>query len=137
MPWSRTCVATTRTPAGSTPASSSDSRNAPATGSSPGLSAPPGTPQVPPWSLQSARCWSRTCTVGASGAGRGAAPDAPAVQVLLQHRALWSDQGGTWGVPGDGILTGPQRTAGALRPGEDPVAGALRESEEEAGADPG
>ena len=52
-------------------------------------------------------------------------PDAPTVQVLLQHRALWSDQGGTWGVPG-----------GALRPGEDPVAGALRESEEEAGVDP-
>jgi len=52
-------------------------------------------------------------------------PDAPTVQVLLQHRALWSDQGGTWGVPG-----------GALRPGEDPVAGALRESEEEAAVDP-
>lgn len=47
------------------------------------------------------------------------------MQVLLQHRALWSDQGGTWGVPG-----------GALRPGEDPVAGALRESAEEAGVDP-
>jgi 8-oxo-dGTP pyrophosphatase MutT (NUDIX family) len=47
------------------------------------------------------------------------------VQVLLQHRALWSDQGGTWGVPG-----------GALRPGEDPVAGALREAAEEAGVDP-
>ena len=52
-------------------------------------------------------------------------PDAPTVQVLLQHRALWSDQGGTWGVPG-----------GALRPGEDPVAGALREAAEEAGVDP-
>ncbi len=61
---------------------------------------------------------------GAPGA-QAPTPDAPTVQVLLQHRALWSDQGGTWGVPG-----------GALRPGEDPVAGALRESEEEAGVDP-
>jgi septum formation protein len=46
-------------------------------------------------------------------------------QVLLQHRALWSDQGGTWGVPG-----------GALHEGEDPVSGALREAAEEAGIDP-
>ena len=49
----------------------------------------------------------------------------PHRQVLLQHRALWSDQGGTWGVPG-----------GALHEGEDPVAGALREAAEEAGVDP-
>ena len=47
-------------------------------------------------------------------------------QVLLQHRALWSHEGGTWGIPG-----------GALRPGEDPVAGALREAVEEAAVDPG
>lgn len=46
-------------------------------------------------------------------------------QVLLQHRALWSDQGGTWAFPG-----------GALRAGEDPVDGALREAAEEAGVDP-
>lgn len=46
-------------------------------------------------------------------------------QVLLQHRAPWSDQGGTWGVPG-----------GALRAGEDPVSGALREAAEEAGVNP-
>lgn len=46
-------------------------------------------------------------------------------QVLLQHRALWSHEGGTWGIPG-----------GALRPGEDPVAGALREAVEEAAVDP-
>jgi 8-oxo-dGTP pyrophosphatase MutT (NUDIX family) len=45
--------------------------------------------------------------------------------VVLQHRAAWSDQGGTWGVPG-----------GALAPGEDAVAGAVRESVEEAGIDP-
>lgn len=45
--------------------------------------------------------------------------------VVLQHRALWSDQGGTWGIPG-----------GALGPGETAVAGALRESEEEASIAP-
>ncbi|HEY8700791.1 MAG TPA: NUDIX hydrolase [Arthrobacter sp.] len=41
--------------------------------------------------------------------------------VLLQHRALWSHDGGTWGLPG-----------GALHQGEDPVTGALREAHEEA-----
>ncbi|MDQ6739989.1 MAG: NUDIX hydrolase [Actinomycetota bacterium] len=41
--------------------------------------------------------------------------------VLLQLRAMWSDRGGTWGLPG-----------GALHEGEDPVAGALREAHEEA-----
>ncbi|WP_449386498.1 NUDIX hydrolase [Cellulomonas soli] len=46
--------------------------------------------------------------------------------VVLQHRATWSDQGGTWGVPG-----------GALAPGESAVDGALREAHEEAGIDPG
>jgi 8-oxo-dGTP pyrophosphatase MutT (NUDIX family) len=43
-------------------------------------------------------------------------------RVLLQHRALWSHHGGTWGIPG-----------GALAPGEAPVDGALREAVEEAG----
>lgn len=42
--------------------------------------------------------------------------------VVLQHRALWSDQGGTWGVPG-----------GAIGPDETAEQGALRESAEEAG----
>lgn len=42
--------------------------------------------------------------------------------VLLQHRALWSHHGGTWGLPG-----------GALHQGESAVDGALRESWEEAG----
>ncbi|MGV8965941.1 MAG: NUDIX hydrolase [Cellulomonas sp.] len=42
--------------------------------------------------------------------------------VVLQHRALWSDQGGTWGFPG-----------GALAPGESAQTGALREASEEAG----
>jgi len=41
--------------------------------------------------------------------------------ILLQHRATWSDQGGTWGLPG-----------GALHQGEDAVSGALREAREEA-----
>lgn len=42
--------------------------------------------------------------------------------VLLQHRVEWSDHGGTWGVPG-----------GAINQGEEAVAGALREAQEEAG----
>ena len=41
--------------------------------------------------------------------------------VLLQHRALWSHHGGTWGLPG-----------GALNQGETAVDGALREAWEEA-----
>jgi 8-oxo-dGTP pyrophosphatase MutT (NUDIX family) len=44
--------------------------------------------------------------------------------VVLQHRALWSDQGGTWGVPG-----------GARMPGESAEDAALREAAEEAGID--
>ena len=51
-------------------------------------------------------------------------PDGAPVAVVLQHRALWSDQGGTWGVPG-----------GARMPGESPEDAALREAEEEAGID--
>lgn len=42
--------------------------------------------------------------------------------VVLQHRALWSDQGGTWAFPG-----------GALGPSESAERGALREAGEEAG----
>jgi 8-oxo-dGTP pyrophosphatase MutT (NUDIX family) len=42
--------------------------------------------------------------------------------VLMQHRARWSHEGGTWGVPG-----------GALDTGESPLQGALREAAEEAG----
>lgn len=49
----------------------------------------------------------------------------PVTDVVLQHRAVWSDQGGTWGVPG-----------GALAPHETPVDGALRESLEEAAVEP-
>ncbi len=42
--------------------------------------------------------------------------------VLLQHRAAWSHNGGTWGIPG-----------GARRHSESAVEGALREAHEEAG----
>lgn len=45
-------------------------------------------------------------------------------RVVLQHRAEWSHQGGTWGVPG-----------GARHADESPVAGALREAAEEAGVE--
>ncbi|MCW4459762.1 NUDIX domain-containing protein [Microbacterium sp. MPKO10] len=45
----------------------------------------------------------------------------PSRGVLLQHRAEWSDQGGTWGLPG-----------GALHAGEGAIDGALREAHEEA-----
>jgi len=46
--------------------------------------------------------------------------------VVLQHRALWSDQGGTWGIPG-----------GAVADDESALAGGLRETQEEAGIEPG
>jgi 8-oxo-dGTP diphosphatase len=49
----------------------------------------------------------------------------PVQGVLLQHRATWSDHGGTWGLPG-----------GALHQGEDAVSGALREAQEEAAVPP-
>lgn len=45
----------------------------------------------------------------------------PGKGVLLQHRAVWSHNGGTWGLPG-----------GALHEGEEAVPGALREAFEEA-----
>ncbi|MDN5979478.1 Maf family protein [Bifidobacterium mongoliense] len=41
--------------------------------------------------------------------------------VVMQHRAIWSAEGGTWGIPG-----------GAIADGESPIEGALRESFEEA-----
>ena len=40
--------------------------------------------------------------------------------ILLQHRALWSHHGGTWGLPG-----------GARDPGETAIVAALREAAEE------
>ena len=50
--------------------------------------------------------------------------DGTPTAVVLQHRAVWSDQGGTWGVPG-----------GARMPDESAQDAALREAEEEAGID--
>ncbi|MGX7695305.1 NUDIX hydrolase [Gordonia polyisoprenivorans] len=45
--------------------------------------------------------------------------------ILLQHRAVWSHQGGTWGLPG-----------GARDSHESAIDTALREAQEEAGLDP-
>ena len=68
------------------------------------------------------RLWGR---FGAAGlflvAGSGA--DA---KVLLQHRADWTAQGGTWGIPG-----------GARDSHETPAQAAVRESVEECAIDPG
>jgi 8-oxo-dGTP diphosphatase len=64
-------------------------------------------------------------TFGAAGVmlwRRTVDPAGERVEVLLQHRALWTHHGGTWGIPG-----------GARRPGETATAGALREAAEEAG----
>ena len=64
---------------------------------------------------EAGKFWGRFGSAGllVFDAGRG---------VLLQHRALWSHHGGTWGLPG-----------GALHQGEAAADGALREAWEEAG----
>ncbi|MCH9275908.1 Maf family protein [Bifidobacterium amazonense] len=65
-------------------------------------------------------------TNGASGvllARRDAAGNV--TDVVMQHRAAWSAEGGTWGIPG-----------GATADGESPIEGALRESYEEANITP-
>lgn len=49
----------------------------------------------------------------------------PAAEILLQHRAVWSHFGGTWGLPG-----------GARHDGESAVDAAVREAGEEAGVPP-
>ena len=68
------------------------------------------------------RHWGR---VGAAGLlVHRAGADGP--ELLLQHRAVWSHHGGTWGTPG-----------GALHAGESPEHGALREVREELGLLPG
>ena len=51
-------------------------------------------------------------------------PAAGTVQVLLQHRAAWTSDGDTWGLPG-----------GAMDSHETPAQAALREAHEEAGID--
>jgi 8-oxo-dGTP diphosphatase len=83
---------------------------------------PPGPPPGPrdpgdAWAIgpDGTKAWGRFGAAGLlvdDGSGR----------VLLQHRVEWSHHGGTWGIPG-----------GARHLGEDAVAGALRESAEEAG----
>lgn len=61
-----------------------------------------------------------------TGPDTGAGPSpGTRTEVVLQHRAVWSHHGGTWGIPG-----------GALAPGESAVDGAIREAGEEAGIDP-
>jgi len=83
-----------------------------------------GRPRHPGDGWVACRCGRRHWgTAGAAGLllARPATATAPAA-VVLQHRAPWSDQGGTWGLPG-----------GARHTGEDAVAAALREAAEEAG----
>lgn len=61
---------------------------------------------------------------GANGAA-GLLLLGPGDAVLLQLRAVWSDHGGTWGIPG-----------GARKAGETAAQAALREADEEAGVPP-
>lgn len=121
----------------------SDSRaSEEATGDAPGLPSPASAPDgSPPAGIPADARHHRTagdgwvaCACGRSHWGRlGAAglllvrrdPSGAPDAVVLQHRAPWSDQGGTWGLPG-----------GALAPDEDAETGALREAAEEAGIDP-
>lgn len=74
------------------------------------------------------RCGRRHWGVfGASGLllARPTPDGARGLEVLLQLRAAWTHQGGTWGLPG-----------GATDSHEDPLTGALRETMEETGVDP-
>ena len=89
------------------------------------MDAAPGTPHRHPgdgWALcrQGHRHWGLHGAAGLLLARR--TNDGALDAVVLQHRALWSDQGGTWGFPG-----------GALGPHETAEHGALREAGEEAG----
>ena len=70
------------------------------------------------------RHWGLNGAAGVLLARRDARTGEP-VSVLLQHRARWSAEGGTWGVPG-----------GAISDGENPLEGGLRESYEEANIHP-
>jgi 8-oxo-dGTP diphosphatase len=70
-------------------------------------------------SHEGTRHWGRH---GAAGLLLRAPIEDGAWAVLLQHRAPWSHQGGTWGLPG-----------GALDSHETPEEAALREAHEEAG----
>lgn len=68
-----------------------------------------------------ARYWGR---FGAAGLLLCASMGDDGVGVLLQHRAVWSHQGDTWGLPG-----------GARDSHESAVDAAVREAHEEAGVD--
>jgi 8-oxo-dGTP pyrophosphatase MutT (NUDIX family) len=85
----------------------------------------PGEPRRPDGPRDSGDAWVVAAT-GEKYWGRYGAAGLLAVDaergVLLQHRVGWSHFGGTWGMPG-----------GALHEGEGPLAGALREAQEEAG----
>ena len=70
------------------------------------------------------RHWGLNGAAGVLLARRDAYTGVP-ISVLLQHRARWSAEGGTWGVPG-----------GAISDGENPLEGGLRESYEEANIRP-
>lgn len=67
--------------------------------------------------------WGRNNAAGVMLARRNDAGEV--THIAMQHRALWSAEGGTWGVPG-----------GAIAIGENVIEGALRESAEEANFDP-
>ncbi len=87
------------------------------------MPAPPGDPRRPLGPRDPGDAWvegDRGRFWGRFGSAGLLAHD-PGKGILLQHRALWSDHGGTWGLPG-----------GALHQGEDAVTGALREAFEEA-----
>lgn len=70
---------------------------------------------------QGHRHWGR---YGAAGLLLWHRPDDEPAAILLQHRALWSHHGGTWGLPG-----------GARNSGESVQQAALREAVEETGLD--
>lgn len=61
---------------------------------------------------------------GPEGAAGAFVIDPDTDKVLLEKRAEWTDQGGTWGIPG-----------GALEPNESPVQAAVRELKEEVGVE--
>lgn len=67
----------------------------------------------------------RAAPTGASAEVDGPRPGGAPLEVLLQQRARWVHEGGSWGVPG-----------GAADSHEDAVSAAMREADEEAGIGP-
>ena len=124
-------------PAAGPDATAPGAAQAPAPPSAPGLAPDPGPPPAsrpgPPPHRHPGDGWVQCACGGRHWGLHGAAGlllgrrarDGRLDAVVLQHRALWSDQGGTWGVPG-----------GAIGPDESPEHGALREAAEEAGIPP-